>query len=63
MPELPDISAYIVALETRIVGRRLEQILLNSAFVLRTAQPPISDALTVSCGNCAGSISPTAPWC
>jgi formamidopyrimidine-DNA glycosylase len=45
MPELPDISAYIVALETRIVGRRLEHIRLNSAFVLRTAQPPIADAV------------------
>jgi formamidopyrimidine-DNA glycosylase len=45
MPELPDISAYIAALEKRIVGRRLEHIRLNSAFVLRTAQPPVSDAV------------------
>jgi formamidopyrimidine-DNA glycosylase len=42
MPELPDISAYISALETRIVGQPLEQVRIASAFLLRTAQPPIS---------------------
>jgi formamidopyrimidine-DNA glycosylase len=44
MPELPDISAYISALETRIVGQPLEHVRLASAFLLRTAEPPISDA-------------------
>jgi formamidopyrimidine-DNA glycosylase len=43
MPELPDINAYICALETRIVGRTLEKVRLASAFVLRTAEPPIAD--------------------
>jgi formamidopyrimidine-DNA glycosylase len=42
MPELPDISAYISALESRIVGQPLEHIRLNSAFLLRTAQPPLA---------------------
>jgi formamidopyrimidine-DNA glycosylase len=42
MPELPDIAAYIDALETRIVGQPLEQVRLASAFLLRTAQPPLS---------------------
>src|SRR5215470_6874793 len=42
MPELPDIAAYITALEPRIVGQPLERIRLNSPFLLRTAQPPIS---------------------
>jgi len=41
MPELPDISAYISALEARIVGQRLEKVRLASAFLLRTAQPPL----------------------
>jgi formamidopyrimidine-DNA glycosylase len=45
MPELPDISAYLGALDTRIVGQRLENIRIASAFLLRTAQPPISDAV------------------
>src|SRR5450631_1145313 len=42
MPELPDITAYIGALERRIVGRRLDHLRLASPFLLRTAQPPIS---------------------
>jgi formamidopyrimidine-DNA glycosylase len=44
MPELPDISAYITALEPRIVGQPLERVRLQSAFLLRTAQPPLADA-------------------
>jgi formamidopyrimidine-DNA glycosylase len=43
MPELPDIAAYITALEPRIVGTPLERIRLQSAFLLRTAQPPLTD--------------------
>jgi formamidopyrimidine-DNA glycosylase len=43
MPELPDISAYLRALETRIVGQTLERVRVASPFVLRTAQPPIAD--------------------
>ena len=42
MPELPDISAYICALEPRILGETLEQVRLVSAFLLRTADPPLS---------------------
>jgi formamidopyrimidine-DNA glycosylase len=41
MPELPDISAYIAALEPRIVGQQLERVRLQSAFLLRTALPPL----------------------
>jgi formamidopyrimidine-DNA glycosylase len=44
MPELPDISAYITALESRIMGRKLELVRLRSVFVLRTADPPVSAA-------------------
>src|SRR5271163_98466 len=43
MPELPDINAYLCALEARIAGQTLERVRLWSAFVLRTAQPPIND--------------------
>jgi formamidopyrimidine-DNA glycosylase len=42
MPELPDIVAYISALESRIVGQPLQQIRLASPFLLRTAQPPLA---------------------
>jgi len=44
MPELPDITAYLSALETRIVGQPLEQVRLNSPFLMRTADPPLTDA-------------------
>lgn len=42
MPELPDVAAYISALEPRIVGRQLERVRLGSVFVLRTADPPLA---------------------
>ena len=42
MPELPDVAAYINALENRIVGQRLEHVRLANVFLLRTAEPPIS---------------------
>ena len=41
MPELPDIAAYITALEPRIVGQRLERVRLGSPFLLRSVQPPL----------------------
>ena len=42
MPELPDINAYISALEPRIVGKMLERVRITGAFLLRTADPPIT---------------------
>ena len=42
MPELPDITVYIEALEKRILGQRLEQVRIASPFLLRTAAPPLS---------------------
>ena len=44
MPELPDVTVYIEALEARVVGRRLERVKLLNPFLLRTAVPPISSA-------------------
>lgn len=41
MPELPDITAYIAALEPRIVEQPLDHVRIASAFLLRTVQPPI----------------------
>ena len=43
MPELPDVVVYVESLERRIVGRTLDQVRLNSPFVLRTATPPLAD--------------------
>jgi formamidopyrimidine-DNA glycosylase len=42
MPELPDIAAYISALEPRIIGQQLEHVRIASAFLLRTARPPVA---------------------
>ena len=42
MPELPDISAYIAALEPRVLDQPLEHIRLASPFLLRTVDPPLS---------------------
>jgi len=42
MPELPDIAAYLYALEPRVLGQPLECVRLGSIFVLRTADPPIA---------------------
>jgi formamidopyrimidine-DNA glycosylase len=44
MPELPDISAYITALEARILGQTLERVRLASVFLLRTVEPPLESA-------------------
>ncbi len=44
MPELPDIAAYLTALEPRIVGQPLERIRIAGISLLRTAQPPLSSA-------------------
>jgi formamidopyrimidine-DNA glycosylase len=42
MPELPDIAAYISALEPRIVAQPIERVRVASAFLLRTVQPPVT---------------------
>ena len=41
---MPDIAAYITALEPRIVGKRLERVRLGSPFLLRSVQPPLASA-------------------
>lgn len=43
MPELPDIITYIKALEPRIIGRPLVRVRITSTFLLRSAQPPITE--------------------
>ena len=42
MPELPDIAAYIAALEERVLGQRLARVRLAKPFLLRTVEPPLS---------------------
>jgi formamidopyrimidine-DNA glycosylase len=42
LPELPDVAAYISALESRVIGQRLEYVRIANVFVLRTADPPLA---------------------
>ncbi|PWU20493.1 MAG: formamidopyrimidine-DNA glycosylase [Verrucomicrobia bacterium] len=44
MPELPDITIYLEALERRILNRPLQRIRIASPFLVRTAVPPIERA-------------------
>src|SRR5437899_10330574 len=44
MPELPDVVVYIEALEARIAGARLERARVASPFLLRSVDPPLTDA-------------------
>ena len=41
MPELPDVCAYIEALERHVVGRPLEQVKILTPFLLRSYDPPL----------------------
>ena len=52
MPELPDITVYIRALESRIRGHRLQSVELKSPFLLRSVDPPVS----VVQGRCVVSL-------
>ncbi len=42
MPELPDVTVYLDALNALVVGRPLERATLRSSFVLRSVDPPVS---------------------
>jgi formamidopyrimidine-DNA glycosylase len=41
VPELPDVTIYLEALEKRILNRQLKRVRIASPFLLRTVVPPI----------------------
>jgi len=41
MPELPDITVYIEALQQRLIGQRLDRALLKNPFLLRSVEPSL----------------------
>jgi formamidopyrimidine-DNA glycosylase len=43
VPELPDVTVYIEALERRILGAELRRIRLGSAFLLRSVEPALAE--------------------
>src|ERR1700684_2445111 len=42
MPELPDVSVYVEAIRTRVVGHQLVRSLVKSPFLLRSTAPPVT---------------------
>ncbi len=44
MPELPDLTLYLEALEARVLGRRLERARVLGPSLLRSVEPPLSAA-------------------
>ncbi|HWY44629.1 MAG TPA: DNA-formamidopyrimidine glycosylase family protein [Candidatus Sulfotelmatobacter sp.] len=45
MPELPDITVYIDAIEKRILGQKLENLRIVSPFLLRSVEPSVGSAI------------------
>jgi formamidopyrimidine-DNA glycosylase len=45
MPELPDITVYVEALEKRVLGHKLEAVRVQSPFLLRTFEPPLDSVI------------------
>ena len=45
MPELPDITLYLEALESRIGGQELIRAQIHNPFLLRTVEPPLEDVV------------------
>jgi formamidopyrimidine-DNA glycosylase len=44
MPELPDVTVYVEALEQRVLGHVLQQTAIGGPFFLRTAEPSLQSA-------------------
>lgn len=45
MPELPDIVAYVEALQQRVVGQPIVEVRLKTPFLLRTVEPPLDELI------------------
>jgi formamidopyrimidine-DNA glycosylase len=45
VPELPDITVYVEALQRRIVGEPLLEVRVRSPFLVRSVTPPLSSAV------------------
>ena len=43
MPELPDVTIYVEALQQRIAGQTLMRLRFGSPFVLRTVEPAVAE--------------------
>jgi formamidopyrimidine-DNA glycosylase len=43
MPELPDITVYVEALQSRVLGQTLQRVRLASPFLLRSVEPQLDE--------------------
>jgi formamidopyrimidine-DNA glycosylase len=44
MPELPDVTVYVEALRERVIGHKLIRAVVKAPFLLRSANPPLTQA-------------------
>jgi len=65
LPELPDVTVYLEALEQRIAGATLERVRLLTPFLLRSVDPPLSavtgiplDIQTVAANRSSFAVGP-----
>jgi formamidopyrimidine-DNA glycosylase len=45
MPELPDVEVYVARVTERVVGQPIERVRLGNPFLLRSADPPLSESI------------------
>ncbi|MDQ3244589.1 MAG: formamidopyrimidine-DNA glycosylase [Gemmatimonadota bacterium] len=45
MPELPDVTVYVECIASKITGRRLEKLRIANPFLVRSVDPPVSEAV------------------
>ena len=57
MPELPDVTVYLEALERHVVGRALERVQVLTPFLLRSYDPPLEATSARPCAACGASAS------
>ena len=55
MPELPDVTVYIEALDARIAGETLQRVRLASPFLLRSVDPPLAEKSSGFAGSASAS--------
>jgi len=44
MPELPDVTVYVEALQARLIGHRLNRVFIRGPFFVRSVDPPVESA-------------------
>ena len=61
MPELPDLTVYLEALEPRVLGQPLERVRLASISLLRSVEPPARPSSTAAASSALRRLGKR--WC